>query len=230
MTPFTTPVTIDAGDVRLEGEWALPDDAAGAPLGVVLFAHGSGSSRHSPRNAFVAARLRQGGLATLLPDLLTANEDRVLARRFDISLLTARLDAALAWLRGHAPAATLPVALFGASTGAAAALRLAAQRPEAVAVVVARGGRADLAGEAVLARVRAPTLLLVGADDPQVVALNHAALACMNCEKRLVIIPGAGHLFEEPGALEAVALQAGRWFQRHLPAADGMASVRNTEG
>jgi pimeloyl-ACP methyl ester carboxylesterase len=198
----------------MEGDLVVPP---GAP-GVVLFAHGSGSSRFSPRNNFVAAELRRAGLATLLIDLLTPEEDRDYARRFDIPLLTERLGAATQWLQRDPRSAHLTIGYFGASTGAAAALQAAAQQGNAVAAVVSRGGRPDLAGEAVLRGTMAPTLLIVGGDDQVVIELNRQAYALLPCEKELVIVPGATHLFEEPGTLEQVADHASRWFHRHLGA------------
>jgi putative phosphoribosyl transferase len=207
-------ITIPSGDVGMQGMLELPP----APFGVVLFAHGSGSSRLSPRNNFVAGILREAGIGTLLLDLLTPLEDSRAENRFDIGLLTARLADAASWLGRHPPAASLPLGLFGASTGAAAALQLAAVRP-AVAAVVSRGGRPDLAGHAALARVRAPTLLIVGGADPVVLGLNRKACAELQCEKELAIIPGATHLFEEPGTLEEAARLATDWFTRHLAGA-----------
>jgi dienelactone hydrolase len=210
-------VRLRAGRVELDGDLALPPEAAG----VVLFAHGSGSSRHSPRNRQVAASLRQAGLATLLLDLLTAAEeelDRVTAElRFDVGMLAERLVAAVDWLLADAATAGLPVGAFGASTGAGAALVAAVERPGAVAAVVSRGGRPDLAGAA-LAQVRAPTLLVVGGHDPQVLDLNRAALARLPQSSRIEVVPGATHLFEEPGALDRVARLAAAWFTRHLAA------------
>lgn len=201
-------------DARLDGDL----DVAGPAAGIVIFAHGSGSSRHSPRNRSVAGRLRDRGLGTLLFDLLTADEERVdlVTReyRFDIPLLAERLVGATRWLIASRPGPTA-VGYFGASTGAAAALVAAAEEPEAVRAVVSRGGRPDLAGDA-LGRVRAPTLLLVGGRDPDVLDLNSAALRRLDCEKSLVVVPGATHLFEEPGALDAVAHHAAGWFARHL--------------
>jgi putative phosphoribosyl transferase len=183
---------------------------------MVLFAHGSGSSSHSPRNNYVAAQLRHAGIGTLLLDLLSSDEDRLYANRFDIALLTERLGMAAAWLGLEPRTAPLPLGLFGASTGAAAALRLAAREGSGIAAVVSRGGRPDLAGAAALPAVSAPTLLLVGGEDGVVIDLNRQALDALRCEKRLVIIPGATHLFEEPGTLEGVAAQAADWFVRHL--------------
>ena len=210
-------VRIDAAGATIEGELASPD----APTGVVLFAHGSGSSRHSPRNRFVAAQLRATGLATLLIDLLTPEEDLDYERRFDIALLTQRLAASARWLGEDARTRELPLGLFGASTGAAAALQLAAAMPEAVAAVVSRGGRPDLAGAGALRGVRAPVLLIVGGRDDVVIDLNEAALAQMRCPARIEIVPGATHLFEEPGTLEQVARLAADWMSRHLGGAGG---------
>jgi putative phosphoribosyl transferase len=208
-------VRVPAGTVMLEGGLAVPDGARG----VVLFAHGSGSSRHSPRNRFVAGALREGGLATLLVDLLTAEEEAVDARtrqlRFDIGLLAERLVGAIDWLAEQPGTRGLPVGLFGASTGGGAALVAAAARPDAVAAVVSRGGRPDLAGDA-LPHVRAPSLLIVGGDDEPVIGLNRRAAAQMRAPVTLEIVPGATHLFEEPGTLERVASLAREWFVRHL--------------
>jgi putative phosphoribosyl transferase len=208
-------VRLQAGQVELDGDLEVPAGAAG----VVLFAHGSGSSRHSPRNRQVAAALRQAGLATLLLDLLTAAEeelDRATAElRFDVGMLAERLVAAVDWLLAEAATAGLPVGAFGASTGAGAALVAAVERPQAVAAVVSRGGRPDLAGAA-LAQVRAPTLLIVGGRDRQVLDLNRAALAELPPSSRLEVVPDATHLFEEPGALDQVARLAAAWFTRHL--------------
>jgi putative phosphoribosyl transferase len=212
-------VQVAAGRVTLEGTLAIPADA----LGVVLFAHGSGSSRHSPRNRFVADALREGGLATLLVDLLTAEEEAVDVRtrhlRFDIGLLAERLVGAIDWLGEQAETRALRVGIFGASTGGGAALVAAAERPERVGAVVSRGGRPDLAGDA-LPLVRAPTLLIVGEWDEPVIDLNERARDHMRAEVRLEIVPRATHLFEEPGALEEVARLARAWLVRHLaPAA-----------
>lgn len=202
----------------LAGTLALPSGAQG----IVLFAHGSGSSRHSPRNRFVARVLQEAGLATLLIDLLTAEEELIDRRtahlRFDIGLLARRLAAAADWLQHQPETQHLALGLFGASTGAAAALVTAAARPERVRAVVSRGGRPDLA-DAALERVRAPTLLIVGGHDAPVIALNQAAMRRLRAPHELQIIPGASHLFEEPGALEAVARLAADWFRRHLSAA-----------
>jgi dienelactone hydrolase len=200
----------------LEGDLALPPDARG----VVLFAHGSGSSRHSPRNRYVAEQLQAAGLATLLVDLLTAEEEIAEARtrhlRFDIGLLSGRLLGAADWLGARPETRGLAVGYFGASTGAAAALVAAAERADVVGAVVSRGGRPDLAGDA-LPRVLAPTLLIVGGADVPVIGLNRQALERLGAaEKDLVIVPGASHLFEGPGALEEVARLAAGWFSRHL--------------
>lgn len=206
-------VSIAADSVHIEGMLELPVHAAG----MVLFAHGSGSGRLSPRNNYVAGVLRNAGLGTLLLDLLTPGEDQTSQTRFDISLLTQRLEAALTWLRQPGtPLSALPVGLFGASTGAAAALRVAARSPRLVQAVVSRGGRPDLAGTDALARVQAPTLLLVGGLDEVVIELNQAAYDRMQCEKQLRIVPGATHLFEEPGTLESVAQLAADWLRLHL--------------
>jgi putative phosphoribosyl transferase len=204
-----TDVEIPLGPVRLPGTLALPPEADG----VVIFAHGSGSSRSSPRNRFVAQTLFDARIGTLLFDLLTPGEDRDYARRFDIELLSARLAAATAWLRA---ATATPLGYFGASTGAAAALVAAALPDSAIAAVVSRGGRPDLAGADALSRVDAPTLLIVGGEDREVIELNRDAYAHLRCEKELQIVPGATHLFEEPGTLETVAALAADWFGRWL--------------
>jgi putative phosphoribosyl transferase len=208
-------VQVPAGTVTLEGNLTLPEEAQA----IVLFAHGSGSSRHSPRNRYVARVLNEAKLATLLIDLLTLHEEVIDTRtahlRFDIDLLAERLVDATDWLTQFPDTKHLPIGYFGASTGAAAALAAAAVRPDVVGAVVSRGGRPDLAGSA-LPRVRAPTLLIVGGDDGQVIELNRAALAQLCCEKQLVIVPAATHLFEEPGALDEVARLARDWFQRYL--------------
>ena len=187
-----------------------------SPRGVVAFAHGSGSSRLSPRNAFVAETLQRRGIATLLFDLLTPQEDRDPEARFDIPLLTRRLLAASDWLSGQAATARLSLGYFGASTGAAAALEAAAERGAGVSAVVSRGGRPDLAGPGLLESVSAPTLLIVGRFDDVVIGLNRKALARLACEKELVIVPGATHLFEEPGTLAQAANHAADWFVRWL--------------
>ena len=216
LTPETQGlVRIGAGRAGLEGSLAIPEGATG----LVVFAHGSGSSRHSPRNRFVAESLRRKGLGTLLIDLLTEDEEDVDVRtrrlRFDIDLLAGRLVAAADWLSRQDATRHLRIGFFGASTGGGAALVAAAERPDLVGAVVSRGGRPDLAGAA-LARVSAPTLLIVGGEDDVVIDLNRAALTQLRCEARLEIIPGATHLFEEPGALGRVADLAGAWFSRHL--------------
>lgn len=203
-------VTIPAGSADLEGMLHVPAQ----PLGVVVFAHGSGSSRFSPRNNHVAEALRALRIGTLLMDLLTTGEDQRYRTRFDIPLLTERLAAALDWLRKEGGQAALPLGLFGASTGAAAALQVAAQVP--LAAVVSRGGRPDMAGAAALRQVHAPTLLIVGGEDRAVIELNKAAYDVLHCEKRLAIVAGATHLFEEPGALDEVAEMAGNWFLDHF--------------
>lgn len=203
-------------DVVLKGALTVPEDAAG----VVAFAHGSGSSRLSPRNLDVAGVLWQTGMATLLFDLLTAQEYRqdVMSAeyRFDIPLLSSRLIGAIDWLHGEPATSALPVGLFGASTGAAAALCAAAERQDAVRAVVSRGGRPDLACDA-LERVKAPTLLIVGELDPDVIRLNQLAVERLACEHRLIVVPGATHLFDEPGTLEEVARHAADWFAARLP-------------
>lgn len=215
-------VQVPAGNVTLEGNLVLP----AATRGVVLFAHGSGSSRHSPRNIYVARQLQEAGLGTLLIDLLTHAEEEVdlqtMHLRFDIGLLAERLIATTHWLRQHPATAPLRIGYFGASTGAGAALvaaaRLASEpgQPSPVSAIVSRGGRPDLAGED-LARVTTPSLLIVGELDVQVLYLNQHALAALAAaEKELVVIPGATHLFEEPGTLEEVARIATDWFQRYL--------------
>jgi putative phosphoribosyl transferase len=216
-------VRVAAGPVTLDGNLSLPDGARG----IVLFAHGSGSSRLSPRNRYVARVLNEARLATLLLDLLTAQEEAIdlsTARlRFDIPLLAERLAGATDWLTRQPETQQLPIGYFGASTGAAAALVAAAQRPDVVRAVVSRGGRPDLAGPA-LERVRAPTLLIVGENDAPVIELNREALDRLRCDKGLVIVPGATHLFEEPGALDEVTRLARGWFERRLTAAETRAS------
>ncbi len=216
-------ISIEANAVVLPGFVDIP---AGA-RGVVLFAHGSGSSRFSPRNNYVAQALRDAHVGTLLFDLLTAEEERIDEEtrdfRFDIPLLTRRLVGATGWAQARPELSHLALGYFGASTGAAAALCAAACTP-AVRAVVSRGGRPDLAGSA-LAAARAPTLLIVGGEDQQVLALNRHALAQLSCEARLEIVPGATHLFEEPGALEQVASLAAKWFVRHL-ASPGSSGLR----
>lgn len=207
-------VSFLSGETMLEGSLAVPD-GAGA---IVVFAHGSGSGRHSPRNRRVADALNEAGLATLLIDLLSEDEERLDQAtgelRFDVRFLAGRLLAAATWLSADEQTSELRVGYFGASTGAAAALVAAAERPETGAIV-SRGGRPDLAGEA-LGSVRAPTLLIVGGDDPQVLELNDAALHQLQAEAELAVVEGATHLFEEPGALEEVARRARDWFRRQL--------------
>jgi putative phosphoribosyl transferase len=208
-------VRVIAGSVTLEGNLELPRD----PRGVVLFAHGSGSSRLSSRNRFVARILNDAGLATLLIDLLTPDEevvDSVTSHiRFDIGLLAERVVGATDWLLQHPGTGHLDIGYFGASTGAGAALVAAAERPDVVGAVVSRGGRPDMAGPA-LHGVKAPTLLIVGGNDSPVIRMNRDAMAHLNAETRMDIVPGATHLFEEPGALEHVSALARDWFLRHL--------------
>jgi putative phosphoribosyl transferase len=213
---MTKSVVIKLPEASLHGDLALPEDARG----VVIFVHGSGSSRHSPRNRFVAQRINEEWLGTLLMDLLTEEEERIddVTRelRFDIGLLARRVSQVVTWARQQKSLRQLDIGLFGSSTGAAAALVAAADSAE-VKAVVSRGGRPDLAGEALM-RVNCPTLLMVGGDDDVVIELNEAAKAQMTCPTELVVVPGATHLFEEPGALEQVADLAAAWFARHLPA------------
>jgi putative phosphoribosyl transferase len=223
-------VRIPAENVMLEGELRVPDGAHA----VVLFAHGSGSGRHSPRNQFVAKRFNEAGLATLLFDLLTVREEALDARsghlRFDIPLLARRLGYVGDWLANDDTTSGLKLGLFGASTGAGAALVAAAGRPKQVHAVVSRGGRPDLAGEA-LRRVKAPTLLIVGGNDEPVIGLNEKALRLLGCtDKQLEILPNAAHLFEEPGALDAVARLALAWFGRHLGRLEDTHSPRANAG
>jgi putative phosphoribosyl transferase len=212
-------VHVTAGGTTLEGTLGVPTPVGTTPLGVVLFAHGSGSSRFSPRNRFVADALRQSGFATLLLDLLTEEEEAVDLRtrelRFDLDLLARRLVDAMDWLTHQELTRELPVGLFGASTGGGAALMAAARRPKRAHAVVSRGGRPDLAHDE-LAIVRAPTLLIVGGNDEIVIGLNQQAMAQMRGVVRLEIVPGATHLFEEPGALDTVANRARRWFVHYL--------------
>lgn len=209
-------VRIPSGGAWLYGDLALP---AGFP-GVVLFVHGSGSGRHSARNRQVAHRLQQAGIATLLFDLLTAQEEQIdihtLQHRFDIDLLTRRLQDATAWALSQPELQQAPIGYFGASTGSAAALISAARLGRQIAAVVSRGGRPDLAGPVALAAVTAPTLLIVGGNDDGVVELNEQAFQHLRCEKQLAIVPGATHLFEERGTLEQVAELAAAWFSSHL--------------
>jgi putative phosphoribosyl transferase len=208
-------VKIMANDATLEGNLSIPEGARGT----VIFAHGSGSSRFSPRNQFVAQGLHLGGFATLLMDLLTPEEERVDIRtrqyRFDIVLLAGRAIDAADWLLGQPETRDLPIGYFGSSTGAAAALIAAAERTDVIAAVVSRGGRPDLA-MADIGRVKAPTLLIVGGNDTAVITFNEDALSRMRVEKKLEIVPGASHLFEEPGALEKVVSLASQWFQQHF--------------
>ncbi len=217
--PEAREVELVLPSARLKGFLEVP-----APVqGMVVFAHGSGSGRKSPRNQFVARRLREAGMATLLMDLLTPQEEALDQRtahlRFDVAFLAGRLLAATDWVLRQEAARDLPLGYFGASTGAAAALLAAAERGPRIRAVVSRGGRPDLAGAA-LHRVSAPTLLVVGGRDPEVLELNRAALAALPGEKELRIVPGATHLFEEPGALEEVAQLAAAWFRRHLGSPD----------
>ncbi|MBV9688738.1 MAG: dienelactone hydrolase family protein [Ktedonobacteraceae bacterium] len=210
---YQVQVMMESG--TLEGNLSVPENAGG----VVLFAHGSGSSRYSPRNQFVARVLQETGFATLLIDLLTVDEEeqdqQTAHLRFDINLLSKRVVDATNWLTTQSTTANLKIGYFGASTGAAAALVAAAERPLAVGAVVSRGGRPDLAGSS-LTQVQAPTLLVVGSKDTQVLELNRMALSLLRSEKQIEVVPGATHLFEEPGALEKVARLAGEWFKRYL--------------
>jgi len=211
----TREVEVAVGEVRLPGDLTLPR----SPKGVVVFAHGSGSSRLSPRNRTVAETIVEAGLATLLFDLLTAREAAERANVFDIELLAGRLIAATHRLRHEPEVGVLSIGYFGASTGAAAALWAAAEPDSRVRAIVSRGGRPDLAGDR-LERVRAPTLLIVGGADPVVLELNREAQARLRCENDLIVVPGAGHLFEEPGALEEVSHWATGWFVKHLGAGE----------
>ncbi len=204
-------IRIKEGRITLEGILGLPDD----PLGVVVFAHGSGSGRLSPRNNFVARHLQQVNLATLLLDLLTDEEADDRRKVFDIDLLADRLLLAKGWVETEQRTRGLPIGYFGASTGAGAALQAAAREPANFKAIVSRGGRPDLA-EPYLSSVTAPTLLIVGGHDEPVIEMNQAAYDLLSCEKKLIIVPGATHLFEEPGTLEQVAEQAGKWFARYL--------------
>jgi len=215
MSVVDEPVSIPLDSIRMEGNLSIPDNATG----IVVFAHGSGSSRLSPRNRFVAQQLQGRGLATLLFDLLTPEEERIDAitaqLRFDIELLAVRLVAATDWLLQRPDTKHLDIGYFGASTGAAAALTAAALRPDNVKAVVSRGGRPDLT-KAPLANVKSPALLIVGGRDTPVIGMNEWALDRLRAEKELRIVPGATHLFEEPGKLEEVAALAGEWFTTHL--------------
>jgi len=216
-------VQIPADGLLLDGTLQVPKGACG----LVIFTHGSGSNRHSPRNRQVAQSMHAKGLATLLFDLLSEDEARDISARFDIPRLTARLDAAAQWAMHHPRTQALPIGLFGASTGAAAALVLAARYPMVVKAVVSRGGRPDLAGHGALARVKAPTLFIVGGADREVNALNRSALSILPCHAEMVLVPNATHLFEEQGAMERVAALATGWFQQWLPNQSGaIAGVR----
>lgn len=205
-------VLVDSGKDRLPGVLELPP----GPRGMVLFAHDSAASRLSPRNSYVAGELRQAGLGTLLLDLLSRDQDGDDRYRFDIALLGARLGDAVRWLAEQPETRGFALGLFGASAGAAAALQLAANCPGQVAAVVSRGGRPDLVGADELARVRAPTLLIVGGEDHAFIERNRQALRELNCEKELALVRGATHLFEEPGTLAEVARLAARWFKGYL--------------
>ena len=222
---MTPAVEIEIADAVLQGDLTLPAESTG----LVIFAHGSGSSRHSPRNRYVAGVINRAGLGTLLMDLLTEDEERVdeMTRelRFDIDLLGRRVGEVVEWTGGRDELAELPVGLFGSSTGAAAALVAAAAWPDKVHAVVSRGGRPDLAGGA-LPRVECPTLLIVGGLDSVVIGLNEQAQQAMRCATELVIVPGATHLFEEPGTLEEVARLAAKWFARHLAGVERTSRVR----
>ncbi|MBZ5504583.1 MAG: dienelactone hydrolase family protein [Acidobacteriia bacterium] len=214
---LATPVQIPIENLVLHGDLRVPPDA----MGIVLFVHGSGSSRFSPRNRYVAEELHKRGLITLLLDLLTEEEQKIdadtMQYRFDISLLASRSTLAASWLHGQSGMSRLPIGLFGASTGAAAALITAAELKQQITAVVSRGGRPDLADE-FLDQVEAPTLLIVGGKDETVQALNRKAMAKMHCPNRLHIVPGATHLFEERGALEQVVTAAAEWFVQHMQA------------
>lgn len=211
-TKQTNLVRIDLGRVSLRGVLTIPASSRG----LVIFSHGSGSSHLSPRNNYIARNLNSQNFGTLLFDLLTEEEDMHLKNRFDIELLTARLLLTSEWLKGLPSSKDLPLAFFGASTGAASALRVAAFMGEEVKAVVSRGGRPDLTGNSYLKKITAPTLLLVGGDDEDVIKLNQKALQKMECIKKLQIIPEAGHLFAEPGKLEEVALFSSKWFDKYL--------------
>lgn len=217
-TGSARPVQVPLDDVALHGDLQSPDN----PVGLVIFVHGSGSSRFSPRNRYVAGELNKHGLATLLLDLLTEEEQKIDAEtmelRFDIPLLSNRSTLVASWASKDPDLRNLPIGLFGASTGAAAALNTAAALKGAIAAVVSRGGRPDLA-EPALAQVKAPTLLIVGGEDDTVLELNRKSLELLRCTKRLHVVPGATHLFEERGTLEEVAKVAANWFHEHLSAA-----------
>lgn len=224
--PHTAPVTrevrIPCGGAWLYGDLVLPEFARG----LVLFAHGSGSGRHSARNRQVAQKLQHAGIATLLFDLLTVQEEQVdihsREHRFDIALLTGRMQQVTDWVAAQPDLKHAPIGYFGASTGSAATLIAAARLGKRIAAVVSRGGRPDLAGPVALAAVTAPTLLIVGGDDDEVITLNEQAYAHLHCEKRLAIVPGATHLFEERGTLEQVAELAATWFSAYLAPAKTM--------
>ena len=210
-TDISQIVSISANGIKLEGSLLIPANAAG----IVIFAHGSGSSRHSPRNNFVAEVLHQAAIGTLLMDLLTKEEDSIYDNRFDIELLTWRLERATQWVSEITMSSKLPIGYFGASTGAAAALQAAATFGNLIGAVVSRGGRPDLAMEA-LGQVRSPTLLIVGGLDEVVIDLNRKAFSRLQVEKELAIVPGASHLFQEPGTLQEAARLAANWFSHHL--------------
>jgi putative phosphoribosyl transferase len=214
------PVQIQVDSTRLDGSLSIPEDAKG----LVIFAHGSGSSRLSPRNRFVAGGLQKAGMATLLFDLLTTGEDEAYENRFDIPLLTGRLKAVTLWARGEPGISQLKTGYFGASTGTAVALVAAADLNKDIKAIVSRGGRPDLAKDA-LGRVKAPTFLIVGGEDPLVIELNNKAYDILKSEKRLEIIPGATHLFEEPGKLEEVARLAADWFRKFLVGKETLTKV-----
>ena len=204
-------IQIPIGPIKLEGMLVIPDCAKG----LVIFAHGAGSSRLSPRNNFVAEELQKAGLGTLLFDLLTEEEDEIYENRFDIPLLADRLNAVTGWIKKQKEAKNLIIGYFGASTGAAAAIIGAADIGPYIKAVVSRGGRPDLAGDS-LPKIQSPTLLIVGGDDDAVIVLNQEAYDLMNCKKELKIVPGATHLFEEPGTLEEAAGLAAEWFKKYL--------------
>jgi dienelactone hydrolase len=213
-----SPVKTDEEIVRIEAEGVTLEGALGgveSAAGIVLFAHGSGSSRLSPRNNFVAQVLRKAGLATLLMDLLTREEDRVYEQRFDIDLLSERLSSATRWLSSDKRTRDMRIGYFGASTGAAAALQASVEKGSRIGAIVSRGGRPDLA-DAYLARVASPTLLIVGGLDDVVIELNRQAYAKLKCVKEMVVVRGATHLFEEPGTLEEVSRLAAEWFTKYL--------------
>jgi putative phosphoribosyl transferase len=225
MSLDSEPVRVPLGPEWLEGDLVIPSE----PKGLVLFAHGSGSSRHSPRNQYVAQSLERRNLATLLMDLLTPEEERIDNRtagyRFDIPMLAERLVTIVDWLRRQKVTSALPIGLFGASTGGGAALMAAAERPDEIGAIVSRGGRPDLAGAA-LAKVTSPTLLIVGGLDTAVIQMNRDAMNQMRGETSLEIVGGATHLFEEPGTLDRVADLAGEWFTRYFPSVAHKASEK----